>query len=222
MVRLHVKRGEENLFLHDTKITAKIEDVLKEILPIFNGRLKVGRICSEMEELMKHGVMNCPEVLELTDEQIAELKIEDPWIEKCIPSGGFLLNPDPIRRRCGRQPMPDMQKVLEKAMADAKELISKKLVDSGKVLMLKNVQEALDTLRGATMIAYPMELPPHDHIRMELNNTEDLSGTQASLEVIEPTKAQLWFAGRQMIPEDQLKIYVGNNEKCKVRITDSP
>ncbi|XP_059613575.1 cilia- and flagella-associated protein 298 isoform X2 [Phlebotomus argentipes] len=216
MVRLHVKRGEENLFIYETLVTEKVEDVLRGVLPIFNGRLKVGRICMEMEELVKHGVMNCPEVVQLTDEQVSELNIVDPWIEKCIPSGGFQSNPDPIRRRCGSQPLPEMQKVLESAMRDAKELISKKLLESGKCLTLKNVQEALDILRGAVMIVYPMELPPHDPIRMELNNTEDLSGTQASLEVIEPTKAQLWFAGRQMIPEDKLNVYFGNNEKCKV------
>lgn len=45
------------------------------------------------------------------------------------------------------------------------------------------VQEALDMLRGAVMIAYPMNLPPHDVIRQEFDNNEDLTGTQASLEV---------------------------------------
>jgi len=32
-------------------------------------------------------------------------------------------------------------------------------------------------------IVYPMGLPPHDVIRKEFENTEDLTGTQASLEV---------------------------------------
>lgn len=45
------------------------------------------------------------------------------------------------------------------------------------------VQEALDILRGTIMIVYPMNLPPHDTIRQELENTEDLTGTQASLDV---------------------------------------
>jgi hypothetical protein len=45
------------------------------------------------------------------------------------------------------------------------------------------VQNALDILRGAIMIVYPMNLPPHDVIRHEFENTEDLSGMQASLEV---------------------------------------
>lgn len=52
-----------------------------------------------------------------------------------------------------------------------------------KLVNLKIVQEALDILRGAVMIVYPMGLPPHDVIRQEFENTEDLTGTQASLEV---------------------------------------
>lgn len=47
----------------------------------------------------------------------------------------------------------------------------------------KMVQEALDMLRGAVTIVYPMGLPPHDVIREEFENAEDLTGTQASLEV---------------------------------------
>lgn len=39
------------------------------------------------------------------------------------------------------------------------------------------------------MIVYPMGLPPHDVIRRELENTEDLQGTQASLEVIYSLKS---------------------------------
>lgn len=52
-----------------------------------------------------------------------------------------------------------------------------------KLVTQKTVQEALDLLRGAMMIVYPMGLPPHDVIRKEFENTEDLTGTQASLEV---------------------------------------
>lgn len=52
-----------------------------------------------------------------------------------------------------------------------------------KLVTQKIVQEALDILRGAVTIVYPMGLPPHDVIRQEFENIEDLSGTQASLEV---------------------------------------
>jgi hypothetical protein len=56
-------------------------------------------------------------------------------------------------------------------------------VASNQLLTLGDVQQALDILRGAVMIVYPMGLPPHDPITMEMNNEEDLSGTQASLDV---------------------------------------
>lgn len=43
------------------------------------------------------------------------------------------------------------------------------------------VKDAIDQMRGAVMIVYPMGLPPHDPVKQELENTEDLSGTQVRL-----------------------------------------
>ena len=40
------------------------------------------------------------------------------------------------------------------------------------------VSQALQLLKGAIMIVYPMGLPPHDPIFQEFQNVEDLSGTQ--------------------------------------------
>jgi len=57
------------------------------------------------------------------------------------------------------------------------------LVQSQIPLTQKKVQEALDILRGAIMIVYPMNLPPHDNLRLEIENNEDLTGTHASKEV---------------------------------------
>lgn len=42
---------------------------------------------------------------------------------------------------------------------------------------LEMVKDALDQLRGAVMIVYPMGLPPYDPVRMELEDKEDLAGT---------------------------------------------
>ncbi|CAG5093805.1 Similar to cfap298: Cilia- and flagella-associated protein 298 (Danio rerio) [Cotesia congregata] len=75
---------------------------------------------------------------------------------------------------------------------------------------------ALDLLRGASMIVYPMGLPPHDVIRKEFENTEDLTGTQASLEVMDVQMTQLWFSGKEMIRGKKLKDYLGANEKTKI------
>ena len=43
------------------------------------------------------------------------------------------------------------------------------------------IRDALDKLRGAVTIVYPMQLPPYDPIRLEFEGKEDLSGTQVAL-----------------------------------------
>ena len=45
------------------------------------------------------------------------------------------------------------------------------------------ISDALDRLRGAVMIVYPMNLPPYDPIRLEFEGKEDLSGTQVGVGV---------------------------------------
>uniref|UniRef100_A0A1A9X4G4 Uncharacterized protein n=1 Tax=Glossina brevipalpis TaxID=37001 RepID=A0A1A9X4G4_9MUSC len=216
MVILHLKRGDENLFLYETDINENTTEVIKEITAIYNGRLKVERVCMEMEELASYGTLLPPEMIGLTDEQVEELKLKDIWAEKCIPSGGFIFNKDPIGRRNGQQPKENMQEVLRNAMKDSRELIDKKLVLAKRPLTLKIVSEALNLLRGAVTIVYPMQLPPHDIIRQEFMNVEDLTGTQASKDVVEPSKAQLWFAGRLILKDKKLAEFIGKNNKTKV------
>ena len=46
------------------------------------------------------------------------------------------------------------------------------------------ISDALDKLRGAIMIVYPMNLPPYDPIRLEFEGKEDLIGTQVRVNVI--------------------------------------
>ncbi|XP_025156523.1 UPF0769 protein C21orf59 homolog [Harpegnathos saltator] len=216
MVRLHVKKGDESQFLYDTQLEASVNDVIRDIVAIYNGRLKISRICYEIEELAKHGPMLPPDIMGLTDEQVQELKLKDEWADRCVPMGGWTFNKDQIGRRNGRQPNEKMQEVLKRTIEDARAMTSKKLVQQEKLVTQKTVQEALDILRGAVTIVYPMGLPPHDVIRQEFENTEDLSGTQASLEVIDEQLAQLWFSGKELTPGKKMKDFLGNNEKTKI------
>ncbi|XP_026810249.1 cilia- and flagella-associated protein 298-like isoform X2 [Rhopalosiphum maidis] len=218
MVLIHVKHGDDSQFLYEASLETPVDECTLNITSIYNGRLKISRICNEMEELKKHGTLLPPEIMGLTDEQVVELKLIDTWGEKCIPSGGYTFHKDPVGRRNGKRPNEQMQNVLTKTIEEAKACVSKKLVQSQIPLTQKKVQEALDILRGAIMIVYPMNLPPHDNIRLEIENNEDLSGTHASLEVIAPNIAQLWFSGRELVrePNKKMKDYLGRNEKTKV------
>ncbi|CAG5136661.1 unnamed protein product [Candidula unifasciata] len=216
MVKIHVKRGDESQFLYEASIDTPVADILKDCATIYNGRLKVDRICGEMQELAKHGVSLPPNMQGLTDEQIEELKLKDEWGEKCQPSGGVKFNKDKIGCRNGQAPTPQMAEVLTKTIKEAKDMISKKKVEMDVQVTQKTVQDALDILRGAVMIVYPMGLPPHDPIRAEFENTEDLSGRQASLEVIDIDQASMWWAGKELLPHKKLGDFVGKNEKTKI------
>nr|XP_057942478.1 cilia- and flagella-associated protein 298 [Doryrhamphus excisus] len=216
MVILHVKRGDESQFLLAASVDAPVDVLLQEITAIYNGRLKVGRICSELTELAEHGITLPPNMQGLTDEQIVELKLKDEWEEKCVPSGGAVFKKDDIGRRNGHAPNDKMKEVLLKTVDEVKALISKKQAEANVCVTMAMVKEGLDQLRGATMIVYPMGLPPHDPIRMEFEDREDLSGTQASLQVLEEEECQLWWAAKEIQRGKKLQDYIGKNDKTKL------
>ncbi|XP_020778523.2 cilia- and flagella-associated protein 298 [Boleophthalmus pectinirostris] len=218
MVQLHVKRGDESQFLFNTSVDAPLETVIQQVTSIYNGRLKVKRICAEIAELADHGITLPPNMQGLTEDQIVELKLIDEWEEKCVPSGGPVLRQDEIGKRNGQAPNEKMKEVLMKTVDEAKMLISKKQVQANVCVTMDMVKEALDQLRGAVMIVYPMGLPPHDPIRMEMEDREDLSGTQASLQVVPEEDCQLWWAAKEMQRGKKLQDYIGKNEKTKILV----
>lgn len=68
MVKLHIKKGDESQFLYDTTVEQPIDDLLKDVCAIHNGRLKVQRICAGNESCFSQficwievlSVMTCP------------------------------------------------------------------------------------------------------------------------------------------------------------------
>lgn len=53
-----------------------------------------------------------------------------------------------------------------------------KLVQADQCVTCDHINEALQQLKGAVMIVYPMGLPPYDPIELEFKNQEELEGTQ--------------------------------------------
>ena len=84
-------------------------------------------------------------------------------------------------------------------------------MDKNIALTHEVVKDALDQMKGAVMIVYPMGLPPHDPVRQELENTEDLSGTQVRLKVT--GKNKIIFVAEIYIC---CTMYVVNELKAKV------
>lgn len=47
MVVLHVKRGDESQFLLQAPGNAELEELTAQVARVYNGRLKVHRLCTE-------------------------------------------------------------------------------------------------------------------------------------------------------------------------------
>ncbi|CAG0888852.1 unnamed protein product [Darwinula stevensoni] len=211
-MKLHVKRGNSSLFLLHMTCDSMVKDALDAICRIFRMILKVERLCRGLEDLSEHGIAFPPDMVGLTAQQIEELRLIDKWTPICVPSGGCELRADPIGKRNGHAPNEKMREVLKKAITDARHIVSPRQVEAGIVMTEKMAESALDIIRGAVMIVYPMGLPPHDLIQLELDSKEELQGPVAQ-DVIERTEGELWFSGKKL-PEDQpLKAFLGTNEK---------
>ena len=54
MVQLHLKRGDESQFLLDTTADVSVESLVQQVAVVYNGRLKVERICSGEDYHLSH------------------------------------------------------------------------------------------------------------------------------------------------------------------------
>lgn len=216
MVKLHIKRGDNSVFLYETTTAIELSELIPEIIRIINMRLRLQRLCDEVSMLAEFGIAKPVEAVGLTDEQVSEMKIKDEWTPKCYPSGGAVYNRDDIGRRTGNAPNDKMAEVLTKTCAEAMAATSKDTVKANKCLTLKDITDEMDKVKGAVMIVYPMGLPPYDEVEHCLNDTENLAGRQAALHVIPEEDGQLWWAGKDMQRSKKLHEYIGKNEKTKL------
>lgn len=216
MVQIHVKKGEESQFLLDCTASVPMNELTVQVATLYNDRLRIGRLCDEIELLADHGIAKPPNMVGLTDDQIEELKLKDEWSDRSYPSGGSVFNADGVGRRTGSAPIARLAEVMKRTVAEAKAAISPAQAKAGVALTPAVVKDALDKLRGAVMIVYPMGLPPYDEVRLILEDKEELAGKQAALAVIESDQAALWWAGKDLTRDKLLSDFIGRNEKTKI------
>mmetsp|Transcript_12169 Transcript_12169/g.28389 ORF Transcript_12169/g.28389 Transcript_12169/m.28389 type:complete len:290 (+) Transcript_12169:99-968(+) len=212
MVILDVKRGEKkNEFLYETTVKTNVGDLLKDLCVIHNLRLKVLRLSIACRELAKHGPIRPEETRGLSDGigKVSDLDVN---------AYGQPTNPDEHGFRTGCPPPPEVAEVLSRTAEEAEAAVSVALVMQKKCLEKSIIQEQLDNMRGAVMIAYPAYhmLPVYDPARLELEDREELDGHSELQEVLEASQTNLWWAGKELQSSEALEKYVGKNEKTKI------
>ncbi|OQV12511.1 UPF0769 protein C21orf59-like protein [Hypsibius exemplaris] len=221
MVRLHVKKGDDDLFLFDTPVDISVHQITRSIVDIHNGRLKIGRMAAEMENLANHGIHLPPNMVGLMDDQIAELKLKDEFAQTHTPSGGVESRKDEFFRRNGQAPLQNMAKILTVTAEEARNAVHKNLVKEGVSLTPELVKEQWMKLKGAVMIVYPMGLPLHDPLEVEMSAYSAWNldaGYGGFRDVMDEDKTALWWAGKELKSDRQLKEYIGGNDKTRLTV----
>ncbi|GLC60944.1 hypothetical protein PLESTB_001698200 [Pleodorina starrii] len=203
MVLLHMKRSDLDQFLFETTIASTVDETTRQLAEVHNLRHRIERLKAEGEELAKYGPAKRP------DQQGIDQYQETP-VEK-----GPHYTMDPTGRRTGNACDPEVAKVLVRTLEEAVAVAHKDQVVKKVPLTVRALQEAVDNIRGAVMICYPMGLPEWDLVRQAIEDKEDLAGTSYAADDLPADIATLWFAGKQMLPDKKLSDYLGRHEKTK-------
>ncbi|MEW5314815.1 MAG: hypothetical protein WDW38_006284 [Sanguina aurantia] len=204
MVMLHMKRSEAEQFLFETTVEAGVQETVAELVEVNNLRQRIARLKLEGEELAKYGPTKP------LDKQGIDSYAEEP-VEK-----GPHYNMDPTGRRTGNACSSQVAQVLMRTLEEGVAAASKDQVERRVPLTKHRLSEAIDNIRGAVMICYPMGLPEWDFVRQALEANEDLAGTSYGADDMDADTTSLWFAGKQMIAGKKLSEFLGRNEKSKV------
>jgi len=216
-VLLHVKRSEKEGFLFETPAASEVSETVRELVKVHNLRLKVNRLAEAAGQLALYGPMKLPEQQGLEDSTVLleEYDVKTGKYNHQMPVHGANYRQDPQERRTGDAPSDELAAVITKTVEDAVALTSNNNVQMKRATNSKALEEAINNVRGAVMIVYPMGLPDYDHVRTILEEREDLQGAEG-LEVLDHERAALWAFSKEMQPDKLLSDYCGKNDKSKV------
>lgn len=209
MVLLHVKKGEDINFLYRTPVTTSNNDATIEVCRIWNLVLLIRRLKYSCDELCQYGPMKPPEKQGFIDDEEDAL-CDSEARQKADPHW------DPTGKRTGANPTDELADVVRRTVADAEEAISKRQFEKKVEFTIEMLQDHVDRIRGALMIAYPMGLPDWEPARQAVEGTEELEGTSEGQDVMNEETTVMWWASKMLDRSKTLQDFVGRNDKTKI------
>eukprot|EP00471_Norrisiella_sphaerica_P006774 CAMPEP_0184479054 /NCGR_PEP_ID=MMETSP0113_2-20130426/914_1 /TAXON_ID=91329 /ORGANISM="Norrisiella sphaerica, Strain BC52" /LENGTH=277 /DNA_ID=CAMNT_0026857045 /DNA_START=64 /DNA_END=897 /DNA_ORIENTATION=- len=206
MVLLRVKR-ELKEFVVETKTSVSVDQLCTEVGELHNLMLSAERLAGQINQLAKHGPMRKQAGC---DDATGELI--DPMKEKAE-------NPhyDPLGYRIGKPPAPEAAKVLERTADECRAAVDVKQAERKIVISRSKIEEAIQNIRGAVLIAYPMNLPEYDIIRVILEGKDNIKAA-CPQDAVDPKDCVLWFARKKLDRKEKLSKYCGKNEKMFLKV----
>jgi len=217
MVLLHIKLSEKEGFLFEIPAATDVDTVLREVVKVNNLRRKVNRLAEAAQQLSQYGPMKLPEQQGLEDSTplLEDYDVTTGTLKHTAPQHGANYRQDPSERRTGDAPSDELAQVIVRTVTDALALTDDSNVARKKASAAAPMEEAINNIRGAVMIVYPMGLPDYDHVRQILEERESLEG-QEGLSVLDVDTSSLWCFSKELQRDKLLSEYVGKNDKTKV------
>ena len=126
-------------------------------------RHRISRLKSEGDELASFGPSKNPN----------EHSLED----LALDSTSNTEHRDPSGRRTGNPPEQSAADTLRRTLRDAWQACHKDNVSKKVKLTCQLLEDHIDEVRGAVVMAFPQGLPEWDPVRQAIENTEELAGT---------------------------------------------
>jgi cilia- and flagella-associated protein 298 len=207
MVVINVKKGDNDSFLYETTCDTSNDTLIRDLVEVWNMRLRLAQLVGGIREMGKHGIMKHPEKQGL--DEVAEQG--GATVEK-----GEHYCADPTGMRDGNGPGPVLMQTIETVAYDTEQVIGNHLSKRRLATTKEMLQEKLDNIRGVVTMAYPMGLPEWDTVRLTIEGIGGLDGTAAGEGVLDADKAELWVASRNFDRGQTVGDRLGRNEKTKV------
>lgn len=224
MVFICYKKSDYDQFFFETTVTKKIEELIQELVEINNLRIVLDRLCISIQDLANLGTLKPEETRGLPFEMVPDEKGNLPEKGakeeiKLLP--GQRYKEDKTRYRTGIILSEELTMVLLNEVENARKIISKENNSAKNPLTKKVLTDAINTLRGAVMIAYPAYhgLPTWEPARMILEEKFDFANVgQDNYEYLKPQETTIWWAGKEFQRGKVLSDYVGKNEKTTITV----
>lgn len=225
MVLIHYKKTEKNQFILSTPAVTSISVLHDKIHEINNLRVKLDKLVYGVEGLAEHGPLR-PEALrglttpQTYDPAAEQLPSEMKHWAYPKPTANQEERPDKTGYRTGMAPCESIRKTMLTETEKAKKLLSDNPVKSKKESTVAELEEHVNLLKGAIMIAYPgyHNLPDWDPVYLILENKIDYLAMFPDCDFMDREKTVLWWAKKELQPQKTIADYVGKNEKTKLLV----
>lgn len=212
MVLIHTKGiDEKDQFLYDTTVDTLIGTLKKELVNIYNLRSRTLKLVQASLELADHGPLR-PENLRGLSEK--ELKLQGESFSESKEERNF----DPNHFRTGIPLPPEKSDHLKKVLKQVETKLSIEQVEKGCLLQIDKVKSYFDSIVQALEECYPNwdGVPSYDFTRLLIEQDTCLK------DELMYNDSCLWWAGKVMVEEQQLKERIGKNEKTKIIVKIQP